>query len=52
MAAPANGQEFFALLEKSQLLDEEIIAKLPYPGLLLKQELDLALAERSRKGPL
>ena len=28
MAAPANGQEFFELLEKSQLLDAEVIAKL------------------------
>ena len=28
MAAPANGQEFFELLEKSQLLDAELISKL------------------------
>ena len=28
MAAPANGQEFFELLEKSQLLDAEVIDKL------------------------
>ena len=28
MAAPANGQEFFELLERSQLLDAEVIAKL------------------------